>query len=200
MRPGDHASFLETHGNYVRLGRSGTTGPRRPGSAVVGSAVIGSAVAGSAVVDSAVASFPGAGSAAASSSGAGTDGATLTASRLLFSGLPLEVSSSPVVVVTPHFRILIVPATALSSRRLFSRCLQHRRHTSAYVYQSIQSTVFPQYLYNGVFKNQNKNATATRIGRYVHFPPLVSIARASVLGPRHRRMQQPVSAMGSHNL
>ena len=32
-------------------------------------------------------------------SSAGTDGATLTASRLLFSGLPLEVSSSHAMVV-----------------------------------------------------------------------------------------------------
>ena len=40
------------------------------------------------------------GSAAASSSGAGTDGATSTASRLLFSGFPSEVSSSLAVVVT----------------------------------------------------------------------------------------------------
>ena len=60
-------------------------------------------------------------SAVASSSGAGTDGATSTASRLLFSGLPSEVSSSPAVVVTQMFRILLVPATALSSRRFFSR-------------------------------------------------------------------------------
>ena len=59
-------------------------------------------IVGSAVVGSAVASFPGAGTAAASSSGAGIDGETLTASRLLFSGLPLEVSSSPVVVVTKN--------------------------------------------------------------------------------------------------
>ena len=43
--------------------------------------------------------FSGDGSAAGSSSGAGTDGATSTASRLLFSGLPSEVSSSPAVVV-----------------------------------------------------------------------------------------------------
>ena len=57
----------------------------------------------------------------------------------------------------------------------------------------IQSTVFPHY--NGAFKNQNKNAHSHRIGRYTHYPPLVSIApgsitaRANVLGPRHRRMQ-----------
>ena len=95
---------------------------------------VGSAVAGSAVVGSAAASFSGAGSAAASSSGAGTDGATSTASRLLFSGFPSEVSSSSAVVVTKKLRILLVPATALSSRRFFSRFLQHRRHTSADVY------------------------------------------------------------------
>ena len=82
---------------------------------------VGSAVAGSAVVGSAAASFSGAGSAAASSSGAGTDGGTSTASRLLFSGLPSEVSSSSDVVVTKKLRILLVPATALSSRRFFSR-------------------------------------------------------------------------------
>ena len=64
---------------------------------------------------------PDVGSAAASYSGAGTDGATSTASRLLFSGLPSEVSSSPAVVVTKKLRILLVPATALSSRRFFSR-------------------------------------------------------------------------------
>ena len=51
-----------------------------------------------------------------------TDGATSTASRLQFSGLPSEVSSSPAVVVTQNIRILLVPATALSSRRFFSRC------------------------------------------------------------------------------
>ena len=90
--------------------------PRRVGSAVAGSAVVGSAVVGSAA-----ASFSGAGSAAALSSGAGTDGATSTASRLLFSGLPSEVSSSSDVVVTKKLRILLVPATALSSRRFFSR-------------------------------------------------------------------------------
>ena len=93
--------------------RSVGPGPRRVASAVVGSAA---------------ASFSGAGSAAASSSGAGTDGATSTASRLLFSGLPSEVSSSSDVVVTKKLRILLVPATALSSRRFFSRFLQHRRH------------------------------------------------------------------------
>ena len=60
------------------------------------------------------------GSAAASSSRAGADGATLTASRLLFSGLPSEVSSSPAVVVIKNLRILLVLATALSSRRFFS--------------------------------------------------------------------------------
>ena len=54
---------------------SWTTGHRRAGSAVAGSA-------------------------AASSSGASTDGAMSTASRLLFSGLPSKVSSSPAVVVT----------------------------------------------------------------------------------------------------
>ena len=43
--------------------------------------------------------FSGDGSAAGSSSCAGTDGATSTASCLLFSGLPSEVSSSPAVVV-----------------------------------------------------------------------------------------------------
>ena len=43
--------------------------------------------------------FSGDGSAAGSSSCAGTDGATSTASRLLFSGLPSEVSSLPAVVV-----------------------------------------------------------------------------------------------------
>ena len=77
------------------------------GSVVVGSVVVGSAVAGSAVVDSA----------AASSSGAGTDGHV---NRIAFaiSGLPSEVSSSPAVVVTKKLRILLVPATALSSRRL----------------------------------------------------------------------------------
>ena len=63
------------------------------------SAVAGSTIAGSAIVGTAAASFSGAGSAAASSSGAGTDGATSTASRLLFSRLPSEVSSSPAVVV-----------------------------------------------------------------------------------------------------
>ena len=89
--------------------------PRRVGSAVAGSAVV------AAVVGSAAASFSGAGSAAALSSGAGTDGATSTASRLLFSGLPSEVSSSSDVVVTKKLRILLVPATALSSRRFFSR-------------------------------------------------------------------------------
>ena len=114
------------------------------------SAVAGSTVAGSAIVGTAAASCPGAGSAAASSSGAGTDGATSTASRLLFSRLPSEVSSSPAVVVKQNLRILLVPATALSSRRFFSLFLQHRMHTSAYVYQSIQSTVCPYY--NGVFK------------------------------------------------
>ena len=88
---------------------SWTTGHRRAGSAVAGSA-------------------------AASSSGAGTDGATSTASRLLFSGLPSKVSSSPAVVVTKNLRILLVSATALSSRRFFTRFLQHRRHTSADVY------------------------------------------------------------------
>ena len=41
-------------------------------------------------------------------------------SRLLFSGLPLEVSSSPAVVVTKKLRILLVPATALSNRRFFA--------------------------------------------------------------------------------
>ena len=75
-------------------------GPHRAGSADVGSAVagsadVGSAVAGSAVVGSAVAGSVSVGSAAASSSGACTDGATSTASRLLFSGLPSKVSSSP---------------------------------------------------------------------------------------------------------
>ena len=135
---------------------------------------------------------------------AGTDGATSNASRLLFSGLSSEVSSSPAVVVTKKLVILPGPATALSSRRFFSRFfLQHRRHTSAYVYptdtlhhneveqelqdtfslqrtqlttlhRSIQSTLFPNY--NGVFKkNQNRKPTATRIGCYVHSPTLVSI-------------------------
>ena len=56
----------------------------------------------------------GACSAAASSSGAGADGATSTASRLLFSGWPSEVSSSLAVVVTQKLRILLVPATTLS--------------------------------------------------------------------------------------
>ena len=67
-------------------------GPHRAGSADVGSSVAGSAVVGSAVAGSV-----GVGSAAASSSGAcrPTDGATSTASRLLFSGFPSEVSSSP---------------------------------------------------------------------------------------------------------
>ena len=65
-----------------------------------------------------------------------------------------------------------------------------------YVYQSLQSTVFPHY--NGEFKKSRiKTPTATRIGRYVHFPPLVSIARASVLGPRHRIMQQPSKRKGA---
>ena len=50
------------------------------------------AVVGSAVVGSAAASF--------SSAGTPRDGTTSTASRLLFSGLPSEVSSSPAVVVT----------------------------------------------------------------------------------------------------
>ena len=77
---------------------------RRAGSAVVGSIVVGSAAV----------SFSGAGSAAASSSGAGADGATSTASRLLFSGWPSEVSSSLAVVVTQKLRILLVPATTLS--------------------------------------------------------------------------------------
>ena len=73
------------------------------------------------VVGSAAASLSGAGSAVASSSGAGVDGATSTASRLLFSGLHSEVSSSPAMVVNKKLRILLVSATALSSRRFFSR-------------------------------------------------------------------------------
>ena len=98
---------------------SGLT-PELPVHVVLVSSVAGSAVADCVVVGSAAASLSGAGSAAASSSGAGTDGATSTASRLLFSGLPSEVSSSPAVVVTQKLRIILVPATALSNRCFFA--------------------------------------------------------------------------------
>ena len=156
-------------------------------------------------------------------SSAGTDGATLTASRLLFSGLPSEVSSSHAVVVTKKLRIWLVPATALSSRRFFSRFLQRRRLTCVDVYPTDTSqwswtrhilftadttdnsasinrpTLFPHY--NGVFKNiRIKTPTATRIGRCVHSAPQSQRARASMLGPRHRRMQQPSKRKGSHNV
>ena len=80
MCPGERE--LYPSGCQASGSNSCITGPRRAGSAVVGSAA---------------ASFSGAGSAAALSSGAGTDGATSTASRLIFSGLLSEVSSSPVV-------------------------------------------------------------------------------------------------------
>ena len=75
--------------------------------------VLVSSVAGSVVVGSAAASF----------SGAGTDGATSIAPRLLFSGLPSEVSSSSAVVVTKKLRLLLVPATALSHRLFFAHFL-----------------------------------------------------------------------------
>ena len=68
---------------------SGQT-PELTGPRCAGSAVAGSAVAGSAVVGFAAASF--------SSAGRPTDGAMSTASRLLFSGLSSEISSSPTVV------------------------------------------------------------------------------------------------------
>ena len=117
-------------------------------------------VAGSAVtvVGTAAALFSGDGSAAGSSSCVGTDGATSTASRLVFSGLPSEVSSSPAVVVLKNLRILLVLATALSSRRFFSRCCAAPEAYKRVCLSNSRptSTVFPHY--NGVYKNLNKNA------------------------------------------
>ena len=140
-------------------------------SAVVSSVVVGSAVAGCVVAGSAAVSFSGAGSAVASSSGAGTDGATSTASRLLFSGLPWKFRFRPLWWLQKKLQILLVPATALSSRCFFSRffCstggiqartfirrihhnedehdtfqLQQTQLTT--LHQSIQSAVFPHFL------------------------------------------------------
>ena len=109
--------------------------------------------------------------AAASSSGAGTGGAMSEASRLLFSGLPSEVSSSPAVVVKQisGFHSCRPPHCQVDASSLIFCSTGHIGPTRAYVYQSIQYTVFPHY--NGVLKK-------IRI-------------RASVLGPRHLRMQQP---------
>ena len=131
------------------------------GSIVVGSTVVGSAVAGSAVV----------GSAADSSPGAGTDGATSSASRLLFSGLPSEVSSSPAVVVTKKFRILLVPATALSNRRFFSRFFA-APEACAFSTSGLNQRIYSNYIFFVSILLITGSITA----------------HASVLGPRHRRI------------
>ena len=71
----------------------------------------------------------------APSSGTGTGRATSTASPLLFLGLASEVSSSPAVVVTKMSWLLLVPATALSSRRFFPRvfvCVYNKQYSREY--------------------------------------------------------------------
>ena len=64
-------------------------------------------------------------------------------------------------------------------------------------HQSVQSMVFPHY--SGVFKKiRIKTPTATRLGRYVHSPPLVSIARER-LGSTTSKNATAQQAQGEHN-
>ena len=136
----------------------------------------------SAVVGSAPASFLGAGS-APFASGAGTDGATSNASRLLFSGLSSEVSSSPAVVVSgfypgrpPHCPVDASSLVFFAAPKAYKRVtfirrigptLHHneveqqlqdtfslQRTQLTTLHQSIQSTLFPNY--NGVFKKKSE--------------------------------------------
>ena len=67
-------------------------------------------------------------------SSAGTDGATLTASRLLFSGLPSEVSSSHAVVVTKKAPDLTCDGHRIIQSTLLLSFLQCRRLTCVDVY------------------------------------------------------------------